>query len=402
MKQNLMLMPLLWSASYLMTAKLGLRQVQKINMYNIKPPYLVLATHQGFSDYFIAPRALFPHRANYISDVEGFAGYGKWFYRQGGCIAKRRYVPDITVMNHIRYALFTLKQNVVLFPESRHCDAGVTSTLPDNLGKLVKLLNVPVVMLTAQGSYLANPFWDESHTRKSKLTACLRLLHTPDELQMLSAEALQQEITQALQYDEYQYQLTHKIFITYPKRAEGLHLPLYQCIVCKIEGCMDSHGTKLYCRHCNATWELNESGQLVAQDNTLVHIPDWYRWERSQTAQQVLFGKYQLDLPVSIEALPNEKGFVKLGTGRLYYHPQSGFRLSLDKHTIKLYDNFPLQISSKSLSSCQTEYHYRSHGKCIVLSTQNCCYYIYSNHPDFLVTKLEFATEIAYRKIFSK
>ncbi|MDE5755302.1 MAG: hypothetical protein K2H89_12310, partial [Oscillospiraceae bacterium] len=68
-KQNIFFMPILWVASYYMTLKSGLTHVEKINLENCKPPYLVLATHQGFSDYFIAPRALFPHRANYVSDV---------------------------------------------------------------------------------------------------------------------------------------------------------------------------------------------------------------------------------------------------------------------------------------------------------------------------------------------
>ena len=49
----------------------------------MKPPYLVLSTHQGFSDYYIAPLALFPHRANYVSDMEGFAAFERdWLYRK--------------------------------------------------------------------------------------------------------------------------------------------------------------------------------------------------------------------------------------------------------------------------------------------------------------------------------
>ncbi|MDE5753238.1 MAG: hypothetical protein K2H89_01640, partial [Oscillospiraceae bacterium] len=316
--------------------------------------------------------------------------------RQGGCIAKRRYVPDITVMNHIRYSLFTLRQSVVLFPESRHCDAGITSTLPDHLGKLVKLLNVPVVILKANGSYLANPFWDESHTRHTKLTASLRLLHTPEELQNLSVQTLQEGIEQALQYDEYQYQEEQKIRIRSPRRAEGLHLPLYQCLSCGTEGNMHSQGTKLSCSHCKTQWELNESGMLISRQSSAISIPDWYRWERSQTEKQISSHGYELDIPVSVQALPNEHGFVDLGAGRLHYDPD-GFLLSLEHVHPGLYDQFPLYIPTKYISSCQTEYNYRNQGKCIVLSTQNCCYYIYSEHPDFLVTKLEFAAEINYK-----
>ena len=65
-----------------MTRSLGLK-TEKAGMEKMKPPYLVLSTHQGFSDYYIAPLALFPHRANYVSDMEGFAAFERdWLYRK--------------------------------------------------------------------------------------------------------------------------------------------------------------------------------------------------------------------------------------------------------------------------------------------------------------------------------
>lgn len=403
-KQHPLLMPVLWGASWLMTVRFGLRHIEKIDMEKVKPPYLVISTHQGFSDYFIAPRALFPHRANYVSDMEGFAGYGKWLYKHGGCIGKRRYVPDISVVKNIRYALFELKQSVVLFPESRHCDAGVTSTLPDNLGRMIKIFGVPIVLLTAHGSYLANPFWDEAHTRKTRISATLKLLHTAEELLTIPSEVLQQEISEALQYDEYHWQKENNIRIVEQERAKGLHLPLYQCIRCLSENKMQSKGTMLFCEHCGAQWQLDELGELrdvhpslKGKSGKAIHIPDWYRFERTKTEKEIEDGSYQLDIPVRVEALPNEKGFVKLGTGRLK-HTQKGYTLTLDKEDIALNDRFPLHFPSRLMPSCQTEYNYRERGKCIVLSTKNCCYYVYSDSPDFIVTKLEFATEYLYAK----
>ena len=47
---------------------------------------------------FRSPLALRSYRPNYISDMEGFAAFGKWIYRNIGCIGKRRYVPDVTVL----------------------------------------------------------------------------------------------------------------------------------------------------------------------------------------------------------------------------------------------------------------------------------------------------------------
>ena len=147
-KQYPFLLPLIWGGAWLMTRSLGLK-IEKAGMERIKPPYLVLSTHQGFSDYYIAPLALFPHRANYVSDMEGFAAFGEWLYRGIGCIGKRRYVSDIAVVKNIYTALHKNRQIVAVFPESRHSNAGTTAYIPQNMGKLAKLMKVPVVMLSS-------------------------------------------------------------------------------------------------------------------------------------------------------------------------------------------------------------------------------------------------------------
>lgn len=396
-KQNPLLMPLLWGASWLMTARFGMK-IEKVGMHGVKPPFLVMATHQGFSDYFIVPRVLFPHRANYISDMEGFANYGKWLYKQGGCIGKRRYVPEVAVMLHIRYVLKNLRQPLVLFPESRHCDAGITSTLPGNLGKLAKWADMPLVILSAHGSYLASPLWDEAHVRKTKMSAKLELLFKPEQLREMTADAVQAAIEERLAYDEYAWQREQGFAIDEPNRAEGLHLPLYQCMYCAREGQMDSKGAKLLCKSCGTEWELTPEGFLLRSDGSRMHIPDWYRWERLQTEAEIRSGQYGLDVRVRVEALPNEKGFIPLGEGSLR-HDRKGFTLTLDRAHEGLRDDFPLHISSRQLESAQTEYNYRNKGKCLVLSTQNCCYYVWSDDPRFLVTKTEFAAEYIYAQL---
>lgn len=403
-KQFLPLAWLLWAASFIITGRR--LSIEKIDMDGLKPPFLVLSTHQGFSDYYIAPRMLFPRRANYISDMEGFAAYRKWPYKHGGCIGKRRYVPDNSVIINIKYALKKLKQPVVIFPESRHSDAGITAVLPDNLGSLVKYLDVPLVILSAHGSYLANPFWDEERTRKTKMSARLEKVYSAEEIRSLSAEEIQKTIEQKLTYDEYKWQLENKIEIDFEGRAEGLHKPLYKCIKCGKEGMMNSKGSALACAACGSRWEMSTLGYLE-EENTKkrLHIPDWYTWERDTVRDEIEQNKYEgIDIPVEIEALPNEKGFVKLGGGRLR-HNITGYTLSIDdadNEVIKaLTDVFPLTFSSKCMQSVQTEYNYRKKGKCIVLSTRDCCYYIYSTAPEFIVTKLEFATEILYGRLYA-
>ena len=145
------LMPLIRGISFVMTRANHLK-IRKTGMDNVKAPFFVIATHQGFSDYYITPLALKPYRPNYVSDMEGFAAFGKRVYRATGCIGKRRYVPDLSVMQNIGKA-FEMGNPVVIYPESRHSNVGTTSLLPKNLGRLAKLFakkyNTPRVILKA-------------------------------------------------------------------------------------------------------------------------------------------------------------------------------------------------------------------------------------------------------------
>jgi len=63
-RQNTLLLPLIWIASWFMTRS-GKLKIRKIGLEGLNPPYLVLSQHQGFSDYYITPLELFHRRANY-------------------------------------------------------------------------------------------------------------------------------------------------------------------------------------------------------------------------------------------------------------------------------------------------------------------------------------------------
>ena len=383
--QKRYLMPLIWLLSHMQMRRSGLK-IERRNMKGIKPPYLVLATHQGESDYAIAPLALFPHRASYVSDVEGFAAYGEWLYRRIGCIAKRRYVADVSVIRNIRYVL-KQGQSVVIYPESRHSNADTTSLIPGNMGRLAKSLGVPLVILSAHGSYLANPFWDEYHTRKVPVCAVLECLYTAEELKLADEKEIQHRVEEKLSYDEYDWQRKNDILITEEKRAEGLHLALYQCRACGTEFGMETQGAYLRCKACGAQWRLSENGRLEGAEGN-VHIPDWYAWQRENVHREIDEHGYRLQFPVTVEALPNAKGFVPLGEGTLLCDEK--------RFTLRLADQ-TLHFPHFTRESVQTEYNYKGKGRCIVLSVRDCCYYIYAQEPAFCPTKMQFAGEYLHQ-----
>ena len=365
-------------------------------MKGLKPPFLVIATHQGPADYYIAPLALFPNRAIYVSDMEGFAVFGKWVYRGLGCIGKRRFVSDISVVRNMKYAI-KMGQPVVVYPESRHSNVGTTAYIPENMGRLCKSMNVPVVILSVKGGYLANPFWDELHTRKVPIEARLKCIYTKEALRNTSEEEIQRTVEDNLKYDEYKYQHDKGIKIKEPRRAEGLHKALYRCRCCGVKYRMKSHDDILECEACRTSYELSEDGYLISTaDKEKLIIPEWYEWERKLAEEEcyinTVSGKAFNDrsFDVRVEALPNEKGFVDLGKGKLELN---------EKEFILSYENTLLRFPHSIRVSVQTEYEYRGiKGECIVLSTKDCCYYLYPESEGFNPTELQFIGEYLYQK----
>ena len=134
---------------------------------------------------------------------------------------------------------------------------------------------------------------------------------------------------------------------------------------------------------------MTEYGQLKEKSGDVINIPDWYEKQRENVKKELENGDYCLEFQVDIEALPNEKGFVPMGKGVLV-HDKSGFSLDILNSYQHLF--FP----TKQLYTIQTEYNYKGRGKCIVLSTKDCCYYLYSKQPEFNPTKLQFAAEIIH------
>ena len=390
-KQYFFLMPLIWTAAYLDTRKFGLK-TDRSGMKGVKPPYLVIATHQGPADYSAAPLAMFPHRAMFVSDMEGFEWYGKWLYRGLGCIGKRRFVSDISVVRNMKYAL-SKGQAVWVYPESRHSNVGTTAYIPKNLGKLCKMMDVPVVLYTLYGSYLANPFWDELHTRRVPMEAKMKLLFSIDDVRSKAAGEIQEAIEDGLKYDEYEYQTSRGIRITESFRAQGLHMPLYRCIWCGERYKMTSHGDTLECNACGRRFLLREDGMLeLKSEGKTFRIPDWYEWERRQEIEECRAGAgYVKRFSVKVEALPSEKGFVDLGEGELVMDEKE-FTLDLPGYRT-------LHFPHKIRESVQTEYDYRGvKGKGVVLSDRDCCYYVYCNADDFNPTELQFIGEWLYQE----
>lgn len=370
--------------------------ITKTGTEGLKPPFVLLCNHNAFMDFKVATKAIFPWRANYVVAIDGFIGREK-LLRDVGCICKRKFTNDTTL---IRQLVRTVKNGdvAVIYPEARYSLCGTTAVLPASLGKLCKLLGVPVVTLICHGHHVNSPFWN-LHDRGVKPTeAEFSLLYSADDIKSAALDEINRNIALAFQYDDFAWQKERGIRITYKGRAEGLHKVLYQCPACKTEYKMSSEGTILKCNACGKEWNMTELGELEAAkgETEFSHIPDWYEWERSNVRAEVLSGTYSTgELPVRVDSLPNAKRFIPLGTGTMI-HDMNGFRVRV---TDKDGDVHEMVKTVPSMYSCHIEYEYLGkHGDCVDLNTLTDTWYTYPDPEkcEFAVTKMALATEELY------
>ena len=368
--------------------------IRRIGTEDLKPPYMLLCNHNAFLDFKVATMAVWPARANYVVAIDGFIGREE-LLRRVGCICKRKFTSDITLVRQLK-AVIDNGDVAMIYPEARYSLCGTTAVLPTSLGKLCKLLKVPVAVLICHGHHVNSPFWN-LHDRGVKPTeAEFRLLFTPEELKSTSVDELNRRIVEAFQYDDFAWQKERGIRTPYEGRAEGLHKVLYQCPHCGTEFRMSSMGTKLFCESCGKSWTMSELGELSADEGEteFSHIPDWYEWERANVQKEVADGTYSSGvLPVTVDTLPNAKKFIRLGEGTMV-HDMSGFTV---RGTDVDGDPFEMIKTVPSLYSCHIEYEYLGkHGDCVDLNTLEDTWYIYPHDCDFAVTKMALATEELY------
>lgn len=368
------------------------QKLVKENMEGIKPPYLFLSNHNSFIDFLVAYKGIAPYRSNFVASIDGFAIYGEKIMRIIGCICKRKFTNDILLVKKMRRVI---KNGDVMgiYPEARFSLCGTTEVLPESLGKLVKLFNVPVVTMVCNGHHITAPFWNPKDRNVKGLTAKMSCIIKTEEIEQLSVEEINKRIKDALWNDDFKWQKDNNIIVKYKKRAEGLEKVLYQCPHCLKEYRMSSSGITLKCENCGKEWEMTELGELKATKNEteFSHIPDWYEWERANVRREVEENRYHISVDAVVDAIPNNK-FVPVGDA-YFEHNMQGFFLKGNFEG----EDYSIEIPAKNVYSVHIEYNFKRRKRdCIDLNTLTDTCYVYPNGRDFSVTKMALATEELY------
>ena len=306
--------------AFLMWLVLGLR-TQKLP--EIPGPFIVLSNHTtGWDQYILAIAS-----RKYVYFV------GSEHTLRLGLVSKllKRYFPPVERLkggvdaSTIAGMIQKLKQgkNICLFPEGERTFTGVTAQLHPTTGKLIKMLNVPIITYRLTGGYLTDPRWGKG-IRKGKMRGEVINVYTAEQLRKLSAPEITNHLIQDLHEDAFARQQDNPV--AFRARKLACHMPeaFYVCPACGKIDTIQAKGNLLFCA-CGLAMEYTPYGRLVGQKLAFTNTQQWDEMQntlinahlRKCTPGQPI---YTDDDQILREILPTHN-VVQLGTGNIaLYH----------------------------------------------------------------------------------
>ena len=356
---------------------------------------LMLMNHSAFIDLEIAASILYPRPFGIVATTDSFVGKN-WLLRQIGCIPTKKFVAELSLIKDMKHALGK-DCSVVMFPEAGYSFDGRTTTLPDTLGKLCKMLGAPLVVTITSGAFLRDPLYNNLQKRKVKVSAKMEYLLSREQVKEMSADDIQALIEEKFGFDGFAEQQNKKIKVAEKFRADYLNRVLYKCPHCMAEGKMRGEGVTLTCESCGKQYVLDEYGRLEALDgdSRFNHVPDWFAWERECVRAELENLTYSMDIPVDICMAIDAKNIYSVGEGRLT-HTIDGFHLTGCDGKL---DYIHTPQASYSINS---DFNFYEIGDVIAFGNHKAIYYCFPKQDKDVVAKARLAAEELYKIVISQ
>ena len=261
--------------------------VERNDTIGLKPPYIILANHVNNWD---------PLFLNcYVEEAMSFVAAAPVFLNPTvrkaldftGAISKTKGRADRKTVRDIIKAK-KAGRIIGLFPEGNRSWNGHTEPLVYSTSKLIKLLNIPVVVATIKGGYLSQPRWSDA-PRKGKTIVSFEKIWDVDELKDMDIDIVHEKLTAALAYSDLDWQKESGIEFKGKRLANYLERHLFTCPSCHEIGAMHSEDDLFSCQHCGYATRYNTKGTLDQHNGELIfsEIFDWDKWQLGFTAEKM-------------------------------------------------------------------------------------------------------------------
>ncbi|WP_163970237.1 lysophospholipid acyltransferase family protein [Oceanobacillus halotolerans] len=253
--------------------------VEQNDTLNMEGPYFILSNHVNNWDPFFI-NLFVKEPISYITGEPLFRNpLLKRILNYIGAIPKTKYINDTRT---IRSIIKAKKHNRIIgiFPEGNRNWDGNTESFPATTAKLIKRLEIPVVIVTIKGGHLSHPRWAKNN-RKGTIYLSMVKLFDKEDLSDISPNAIHREVSNALHHNESKWQKEKLIPYKGKELANYLERFLFVCPHCHTPGKLQSNNDLFQCQHCLYTVRYNPYGYFDKVNHDVIHSTtnDWNRWQ---------------------------------------------------------------------------------------------------------------------------
>jgi 1-acyl-sn-glycerol-3-phosphate acyltransferase len=361
---------------------------------NLQPPYLVLANHVGFWDPFLAGHFLKPFTHFVSSDAVFRNPLLRFFLTRLGTIPKKKNMRDSQVIRDI-VSVIKQGENVGIFPEAVRNWSGVTSPMDASIGKLIKMVKVPVVVPVLKGMNILNPRW-AYNLRPYPMLIEYKLVFTEEEVKSMTSEALYDGLVKAMHQDDVAFQQSRMIKIKSDVRAEHISHALYLCPECQAIESFTAKGNDFRCTKCNYNVHIDYYGFFSRIDEGKIHFEnarDWFNWEEKELIETVC-RKYQNKVKEPLFTDTDMQVFKNDKTGKLIPVGLADVHLFCDRILVDFKDKEALVFNFNDLQTINPQTKER-----LEIFYDNDAYRITGMRPGVSALKWEVAVNTIWKEM---
>ncbi|MCR3907062.1 MAG: 1-acyl-sn-glycerol-3-phosphate acyltransferase [Tenericutes bacterium] len=248
-----------------------------------KEPFVMLANHTFMFDvihvplrfknvpFIVASHTLFKKKAT------------KFLVTQvAHVIAKSKGQSDTST---VRDLIGAVKRGypILIFPEGDTTFYGETGLIEPSTMKLIKKLELDVVVCKVKGGYLSKPRWATGKRKHRSAEFHYDIMISKEKVKSLSLEEINDIITKTLYHNDYDYQ--RQVMIPHPgkKLAEGLEDVVYVCPLCQGIHTLETNGNHIRCNQCKNEGYIDEYGFI--QNFKFDNLIDWNQYQKTFTKE---------------------------------------------------------------------------------------------------------------------
>ncbi|MBQ8885445.1 MAG: 1-acyl-sn-glycerol-3-phosphate acyltransferase [Clostridia bacterium] len=314
----------IWKA--FMYKKYNVHYTFKTDFRKEKGPYIFISNHASRLDYIFTGIPMLPVRMNYVAGYNEFhRSHLAGVFKLLKVIPKKNFVPDYYTVKEVGRVL-KAGGRVAIFPEGMSSISGANQPVAIGTGKFLKHYKVPVYYSVIKGGYLTSPKYNLDE-RTGRVEVTFDCLFTPEELEHLSPEEIEDKINRAIYHDDYAWNKEEKHrYNIGDKGAEHLEDLLFWCPKCGKQHTMKGVGNTISCSACGNGATLSDTYELIPFDENSL-IPEtqtaWFNMQREVIKKEVEDENFKLTESVKLGMLPeyetlkNQATSVIVGAGML-------------------------------------------------------------------------------------